>query len=90
MEHLGRTIVATMAAAVLMALRRRYGTHLAMAAWMEYANLVMVRTTYVGTGTTGHRKQKYKKVEQIPYKGTAKGHHFSGKGATILWCRVAQ
>jgi hypothetical protein len=55
-EHLGRTIAATTVDAVRMALKRRYRTQLAMAAWKGYANLVLDRTKYVGTGTTGHNK----------------------------------
>ena len=53
-EHMGRTIAATTVDAVRMALKRRYRPQLAMAAWKGYANLVLDRTKYVGTGTTGH------------------------------------
>ena len=53
-EHMGRTIAATTVDAVRMAPRKRYRTHLAMTAWKGYANLVLDRTKYVGTGTTGH------------------------------------
>jgi hypothetical protein len=55
-EHMGRTIAATTVDAVRMTLRRRYRTQLSMAAWKGYANLVLDRTKYVGTGTTGHNK----------------------------------
>jgi len=55
-EHMGRTIAATTVDAVRIALKRRYRTQLAMAAWKRYANLVLDRTKYVGTGTTGHNK----------------------------------
>jgi len=55
-EHMGRTLAATTVDAVRMALKRRYRTHLATAAWKGYANLVMDRTKYVGTGTTWHNK----------------------------------
>jgi hypothetical protein len=57
-EHMGRTIAATTVDAVRMALRRRYRTQLAMAAWKGYGNLVMYRNKYVGTGTTGHNKAR--------------------------------
>jgi hypothetical protein len=55
-KHTGRTIAAMTVDAVRMALRRRYRTQLAMAAWKGYANLVLDSTYYVGTGTTGHNK----------------------------------
>jgi len=55
-EHMGRTIATTTVDAVRMALKRRYRTQLAMAAWKGYANLVLDRTKYAGTGTTGHNK----------------------------------
>ena len=55
-EHMGQTIAATTVDAVRMALKRRYRTQLAMAAWRGYANLVLDRTKYVGTGTTGHNR----------------------------------
>ena len=48
-EHLGRTMAATTADAVRTALRRRYKTQLAMAAWKGYANLMLDMTKYVGT-----------------------------------------
>jgi len=55
-EHLGRTIATITVDAVRMALRRRYRTQLVMAAWRGYANLVLDRTKYMGTGTTEHNK----------------------------------
>jgi len=55
-EHIGRTIVATTVDAARMAPKRRYRTQLAMATWKGYANLVIDRTKYVGTGTTEHNK----------------------------------
>ena len=55
-EHLRRTMEATTVDAVRMALRRRYKTHLAMAAWKGYANLMLDMTKYVGTGTVGSNK----------------------------------
>jgi hypothetical protein len=57
-EHMGRTIAATTVDAVRMALKRRYRTQPAMAAWKGYANLVITRTKYVGTGITGHNKAR--------------------------------
>ncbi len=59
-EHMGRTIAARTVGAVRMALRRRYRTQLAMAAWKGYANLVLDRTKYVETGTTGHNKAQFR------------------------------
>ena len=53
---MGRTIAATTVNAVRMVLRRRYRTQFAMAGWKGYANLVLDRTKYVGTETTGHNK----------------------------------
>ena len=51
-----RTIAATTVDTARMALRRRYRTQLAMAAWKGYANLLLDTTKYVGTETTGHNK----------------------------------
>ena len=53
---MGRTIAATTVDAVRIAPRRRYRTQLAMASWKGYANLVLDKTKYVGTGNTGHNK----------------------------------
>ena len=50
MEHLGRNMAATTVDTVRVALRKRYKTHLSMAAWRRYANLLLDRTKYVGTG----------------------------------------
>ena len=50
------TMAATTVDAVRMALRRRYMPQLAMAAWRGYANLMLDRTKYVGTGTIGSIK----------------------------------
>jgi hypothetical protein len=57
-EHLGCTIAATTVDVVRMALQKRYRTQLAMASWRGYANLVLDRTKYVGTGATGHNKSR--------------------------------
>ena len=48
-EHLGRNMAATSVDTVRAALRRRYKTHLSMAAWRGYANLLLDKTKYVGT-----------------------------------------
>jgi hypothetical protein len=55
-EHLGRTMAAATVDAVRTALKRRYMTQLAMATWKGYANLMLDRTKYVGTGTMGSNK----------------------------------
>jgi hypothetical protein len=47
-EHLGRTMAATTVDGVRIALRRRYKTHLSMAVWRGYANLILDRVKYVG------------------------------------------
>jgi hypothetical protein len=49
-EHLGRNMAATTVDTVRTALRRRYMTQLAMAAWRGYANLLLDKTKYVGSG----------------------------------------
>ncbi len=53
-EHLGRTMAATSVESLKAALR--YKTQLATSAWKGYANLVLVGTKYVGTGTTRANK----------------------------------
>ena len=55
-EHLGRTMAATTVEAVKTALRRRYRTQLATAVWKGYANLILDRVKYVGTGRMGPNK----------------------------------
>ena len=55
-EHLGRTLAATTVDLVRMALRRRYMTQLAIATWKGYANLMLDKTKYDGTGTVGSNK----------------------------------
>jgi len=52
-EHLSRTMAATSVESVKAALKRRYNTQLTTAAWKGYANLVLDRTKYVGTGEQG-------------------------------------
>jgi hypothetical protein len=49
-EYLGRTMAATSVESVMAVLMRRYKTQLATAAWKGYANLILDRTKYVGTG----------------------------------------
>jgi hypothetical protein len=49
-EHLGKTMAATSVESVKAALRRSYKTQLATTAWKGYANLVLDRSKYVGTG----------------------------------------
>ena len=60
MEHLGKTMAATSVESVKAVLRRRYKTHLAIAAWRGYANLVLDRTKYVGTGAAEADKAQVK------------------------------
>ncbi len=55
-EHLGRTMAATTVEAVKIALRRRYITQLATAVSKGYANLILDRVKYVGTGRMGPNK----------------------------------
>ena len=52
-EHLGKTMAATSVELVKAALRRRHKTKLATTAWKGFANLVLDRTKYVGTGAVG-------------------------------------
>ena len=49
-EHLGRNMAATTVETVRNALRRRYMTQLSMTARRGYANLLLDRTKYVGSG----------------------------------------
>jgi hypothetical protein len=49
-EHLGRNMATTAVGTVRTALRRRYTTQLSMAAWRGYANFLLHRTKYVGSG----------------------------------------
>ncbi len=55
-EHLGRTMAATTVETVKTALRRRYRAQLATAVWKGYANLILDRVKYVGTGRMGPNK----------------------------------
>ncbi len=55
-EHLGRTMAATTVEAVKTTLRRRYRTQLSTAVWRGYANLILDRVKYVGSGRMGPNK----------------------------------
>ena len=55
-DHLGRTMAATTVDAVRMALKRRYKAHLSTAVWRGYANLILYRVKYVGSGRLGPNK----------------------------------
>jgi hypothetical protein len=61
-EHSGRNMAATSVEAVRAALRRRYKTQIATAAWRGYANLMLDRTKYVGTGAAGINKAQVRQV----------------------------
>ena len=53
---MGRTMAATTMDAVRIALRSRYMTQLAMAAWKGFASLMLDMTKYVGMETVGSNK----------------------------------
>ena len=55
-EHFGRNMAATTVDTVRTALRMRYMTHLSMAAWRGYANLLLDRTKYVSSGQSAPNK----------------------------------
>jgi hypothetical protein len=55
-EHLGTSMAVSTPDVLRVALRRRYRAQLSMALWRGYANLVLDRTKYVGTGKTGSNK----------------------------------
>jgi hypothetical protein len=55
-EHLGRSMSATTIDGVRTALRRRYRTQLSVAVWRGYANLILDRVKYVGSGRLGPNK----------------------------------
>ncbi len=52
-ESHGRTMAATTVDTVRISLRRRYITQLSTSAWRGYANLILDRVKYVGTGRMG-------------------------------------
>ena len=58
-DHLGVSMAATTPEVVKTALRRRCKAQLSMAAWRGlYANLILDRTKYVGTGVLGTIRTK--------------------------------
>ncbi len=73
-EHLGRSMAATTVDAVRAALRRRYLTQLSTAVWRGYANLILDRIKYVGTGHTGANKAQVRAA----MRGRADGGEFGG------------
>ncbi len=73
-EHLGRTMAATTMDSVKTALRRRYRTHLSTAVWRGYANLILNRVKYVGTGRMGPNKAQVRAEMQ----DRADGGEFAG------------
>ena len=78
-EHLDRTMSATSVESIKVALKRRYKTQLATSAWMGYANLVLDKTKYVGTGAAGANKAKARedmnaRVDEGEFVGMYKAH----------------
>ena len=55
-EHLGTSMAASTPDVLRVVLRRRYRAQLSIAAWRGYANLVLDKTKYVGTGRTGSNR----------------------------------
>jgi hypothetical protein len=55
-EHLGRSMATTTVDGVRAALRRRYRMQLSVAVWRGYANLILDRVKYVGSGRLGPNK----------------------------------
>ena len=56
-EHLGRSIAASDIDVIRATIRRRFMARIAMASWRGYANLILDRIKYVGTGSTTNRAQ---------------------------------
>jgi hypothetical protein len=52
-EHLGRTMAVTTVYGARTTLRRRYRSQLSLAVWRGYANFILDRVKYVGTGRLG-------------------------------------
>jgi len=71
-KHLGMNMAAPTINMVRATLRRRYRTQLSMAARKGYANLVLDRTKYVGTGRTGSNRAQ---IRQEMVDGGDKGEH---------------
>ncbi len=55
-EHLVRTMAATIVDAVKTTLRRRYNAQLSTTTWRGYANLILDMVKYVGAGRMGPNK----------------------------------
>jgi hypothetical protein len=55
-EHLGRSMAATTVDGVRTALKRRYRTQLTVSVWKGYANLILYKVKYVGSGRLGPNK----------------------------------
>jgi hypothetical protein len=55
-KHLGRTMAATTVDGVRTSLQSRYKTQLSLAVWRGYANMILDRVKYVGTGRLGLNK----------------------------------
>ncbi len=55
-EHLGSNMAATTVYTVRTAPRMRYMTQLSMAAWRGYANHLLDRTKYVGSGQSAPKR----------------------------------
>ncbi len=70
-EHLGKSMAATTVDGVRIALRRRYRTHLSVAVWRGYANLILDRVKYVGSGRLVQIKLR---SGQKCRKGLTRGH----------------
>ena len=57
MEHLGRAIGAADIDVIRATIRRRHTSRIVMANWRGYANLIIGRSKYIGTGSTMNRMQ---------------------------------
>ena len=55
-EHLGRSMSATSVDGVRTSLKRCYRTQLSVVVWRGYANLILDRVKYVGSGRLGPNK----------------------------------
>ena len=61
-EHMGMNMAATTVETVKITLRRRYMTQLSMAAWRGYANFLLDRTKYVGSGHAAPNRAQIRQV----------------------------
>jgi hypothetical protein len=78
-DHLGRTMAATTVDAVRMALKRRYMAQLSTAVWRGYANLILDRVKYVGSGRLGPNKAQVhagmkERVDEGEFEGLWMSH----------------